>query len=427
MKPDEIAAVVDGVRVVVDLSGFRLHHHASWLIVSAVLSIVTFVACVIVVASERRRRLGLAAVTGAIGGAVALSLAPVVLGVYGRWMPDLGLRVSQGTLLVGLAGAGVGALLLAIPVVFISSVRPRSSWVVCGVGVVAVVVGIVAVVRAQNERRDVVTALADTIPIPRFAFAGQAPGEPLPEVHVGRRRVLAPERVWRLETSGAVFTSAASALPAPTDRWHLQHAVATLTATRAGEHEATVVAREGPVRVEQQVRFVAVDASAPAAFPLTPGKRFAWSRVSGPRGIVEHTETFLAKGKKKPKPPKTDITAVVLDERIEDGFRIARVQVGIDGVTNTIDVVARNGSLVRRQGGPFLTVEGEGMCNAAFVGFDSCRCTAAGITRCATFDSDNLGAFMRIGLAVATMGISEVMGACKTCGTGHEEGLLLLP
>ena len=428
MKPDEIAATVDGTRVVVDLAGFHLQQHASWLIVSTVLSFVAFAAGVIVVAGPARKRLGLAVVSGAVGGAVALALAPVVLGVYGRWMPELGLRVSHGSLLVALAGAGVGALLLAIPIVFVSSTRPRSSWVVCGVSVVAVVVGIVAIARAQNERRDIVTALQQATPIPRLVFGGQGPGDPLPEVHVGRSRALAPERVWQLDTAGALFanSSPSTALPAQSEgHWHLQDVRATLTATTAGAHEATAVAMQGPVRVEQRVRFVAIDDTAPAAFALKPGQRFNWSRVAGPRGIVEHTETMLAK--KKPKqPPRTDITAVVLDERIEDGFRIARVQVGVDGVTSTTDVVARNGSLVRRQGGPFVTVEVDGSCNAAFLGFDNCRCGAGGITRCEKFDTDNLGAFMRIGLAVATMGISEVMGACKTCGAGHEEGLLLI-
>lgn len=429
MKPDEIAATVDGTRVVVDLAGFHLQQHASWLIVSTVLSFVAFAAAVIVVAAPARKRLGLAVVSGAVGGAVALALAPVVLGVYGRWMPELGLRVSQGSLLVALAGVGVGALLLAVPVVFVSSGRPRSSWVVCGVSVVAIVVGIVAIARAQNERRAVVTALQQATPIPRLVFGGQGPDEPVPEVHVGRTRDLAPERVWQLDTAGALFTTSApaTALPAHTEsHWHLQDVRATLTATTPGAHEVTAVARQGPVRVEQQVRFVAVDDTAPAAFALKPGQRFNWRRVAGPRGIVEHTATMSTKQKSK-QPPRTDITAVVLDERIEDGFRVARVQVGIDGVTSTTDVIARNGALVRQQGGPFLTVEVDGSCNAAFLGFDACRCGAEGITRCEQFNDDNLGAFMRIGLAVATMGISEVMGACKTCGAGHEEGLLLIP
>ncbi len=431
MMPDEIAAVVDTTRVVVDLAGFQLAHHASWLIVSTVLSFSAFVACAIVVDGARRKRMGLGVVSAAVGGAVAISLAPIVLGVYGRWMPELGLRVSEGSLLVAAAGAGVGALLLAVPVVLVSSVRPRSSWVVSGVALVAIVLGFVAVGRAQSERRAIVTALRQATPIPRMVFGGQGPGDPLPEVQVGRTRAIAPERVWELESSVTLFPSETSStsLPAKNENfWHLQEVRATLRAQSAGEHETTVVAHHGIVRIEQQVRFAAVNDSAPAAFPLSPGQRFNWARVSGPRGIVESTNAALANKTSKAKsPPKVDVSAIVLDERIEDGFRIARVQVAVDGVTSTTDVYARNGNLVRSAGGAFVTVNAGDVCSASFLGFDDCRCTTRGITRCVKFDADNLGAFMRIGLAVATMGISEVMGACSTCGSGHEEGMLLMP
>ena len=66
-------------------------------------------------------------------------------------------------------------------------------------------------------------------------------------------------------------------------------------------------------------------------------------------------------------------------------------------------------------------------CSLFFLEQPTCQCSARGVDRCARVDGDNVGALFRIGLVIATLGLSEVMGACNGCGDGHEEGLLLVP
>ncbi|HEY1101137.1 MAG TPA: hypothetical protein VGF99_19515 [Myxococcota bacterium] len=421
----EVAAVVDGVRVVIDLGAFHLARHAALLTVSAVLSAVALVACVVAVERGKRKRLGLAVVGAAVGGALTFAAAPVLLGVYGRWLPGLGLHVSQGSVLATAVGALGAALVVAVPITLLSSTRGRLGWIACGLGIVASIVGVVAVGRAQRERRDIIAALKDADPLPRFVFVGQTGDAPLPEVHVGRTRTLKPERVVALETSGALLaaTSALSATAQP--RWNVNDVVAELTARTAGEHTATAIAVRGIVRVEQPVRFVAINDTAPAAFPLSPGKRFVWSGVRGGRGSVDDAEKDRRAKKRNPKIATATTSAVVLDDRIDNGLRIARVQTVIDGRQSTTDVVARNGQLVRAAGGPFLTMEAGTMCNAVFLGFDRCTCTSTGIEKCTRYDGDRVGSALRVGMIVATGGLSEFLGGCKGCGDGKEVGLLL--
>ena len=433
MMPDEIAAVVEGTRVVIDLSGYRFSQHLTWLMVSVGLSMGAIAVGAVVVDRVHRRRLLLSVVGAAVGGAFALSLAPIVLGVFGRWMPELGMRVSQGSLLAAVAGAGVGAVLVALPITFTSTTRPRAGWLACGVLIIAAVVGITGVVRAQRERQNIVVALREALPMPRLIFAGQAGDGPLPEVHVGRLATLKAERVMQLETTGQIFPTPTLLPAGSVPRWGLDQAVATLTATTAGEYTTTVVMRQGPVRVEQPVRFLAINDTSPAAFALTPGGRRSWQRLRGSRGVVADAldaQRKAATSKKKPKnakAPTADISAIVLSERIDNGLRVAQVQVTTDGLAHTDEVIARNGQLVLLKGGPFLTIEASSVCRAPFLGFDDCQCTNTGVESCTSFDSDTFGAVLRIGLLVATAGMSEVIGACKNCGDGSERGLLLLP
>ena len=72
-----------------------------------------------------------------------------------------------------------------------------------------------------------------------------------------------------------------------------------------------------------------------------------------------------------------------------------------------------------------MTVEAGTVCAAPFLGFDSCRCTPKGIERCVQTDTDRVGSAMRVGMAVATGGLSELFGACRDCGASRETGIVL--
>jgi hypothetical protein len=416
-----LEGVADGVHVFVDVSGIgRVGYASPYVWASLGLVVVCLIAAVVGTTARVRPALGLALLGGALGAAVSYAVASVH-GVYlTSLVPSLLQTFRRGDDAVLAAGGAVGVAVVAVVVAVVGLVVSARSFdgadvvlrrrIACGiavvVGVAGVIVGGIAVVKVTRARDAVAAPLRAAWPLPTFAFPGQVEGTgPLPEVHVGRTRHLAPENLAQWPAL-----------------WSSQSLSATLSATSPGEHVAIFEASAGPVRIRQNVRFVAVADRGPAGMAFRPGHRQAWVEVSGRGGVVSQSAKRLRGLKKKPAP---DIVLVVLDEREVDGLRVMRMQLTDAGGSRIIDVVARDGQLVRVGGGVVLA-ETDGGCQASLLGFSSCTCTSAGITSCADRSGNAVGSFVRMGLALVTLGLSEVTGACRDCDATTERGVVLV-
>lgn len=429
--PHELSAVVEGNTVVVDVSGLVGVAHTALLVPVVVVAVVVAGLVSWRARPDQRPFLLGALGTGTLGAACALLSAPIVVGRLAGWIPGLTARIAEGGVVVGLAGFCCGALVCLVPLAFVTAPR-RVAVVVAVVGVVAFVVGVAGVVAAQDQRRTFIRGLQQAFPVPQLVFAGQEPGGPLPEVQVGRTRDLAPVTYWQLGVRQTVLFGVLGEQPvafpaSDVAAWHLLDVRAALHADSAGEHEATAVATQGPVKVIAPLRFKAVVDAAPPSFPLTPGTSLRFARTTGRPGTtaaVAAQQTATAKKKqKKPKPLSADVVVDVVAERVEDGFRVVTVHVDDRGIARSEDVVAKDGVVYRRGGGDVFVAG----CALPFLEQPTCSCGENGVVSCARVDGDSVGALVRVGLLIATLGISEVMGACDGCGDGREVGLIRLP
>jgi hypothetical protein len=197
-----------------------------------------------------------------------------------------------------------------------------------------------------------------------------------------------------------------------------------------------VTARSGPVSVSIPVAYVGVTDMAPVGLTLRPGHRQAWVHVAGRGGVTDAVAQKLAAQKAShllpDKPPPPDMVLTVRGERDVQGLRVVSVQLDRLGGAQAgrgpelIDVVAKDGVLYRHGGGVLLRPTDEG-CDAPLLGFSQCRCSARGVERCVHHDENTVGGLLRMGMALMTLGLSEMSGACDGCDAGHEEGLVLLP
>jgi hypothetical protein len=213
-------------------------------------------------------------------------------------------------------------------------------------------------------------------------------------------------------------------------RWGLAGLRAALRGERPGPAVARAQALSGPVLVEVPVRFTVVEDIGPAGIQLTPGHRQAFVEVEGRDGVVVARERQLLKRRRGEKAPTPDVALRVLDEREEFGQRVLRVELTRGGSVEVIDVVARDGAVYRflpGGGGPLLVGPGPAGCEVPLLGYRECRCTSRGIERCVQVETNTLGALGRMSLALLTLGLSEVTGACTDCGRAFEKGLILLP
>ena len=461
MEVLEFDATVDGARVVVDVTSLQglATHPGVWLVV--LLAVVVAAATAAQLPAHRRPLLLASLLTGSIGAAIALATAPLVLGRIANWVPGVAQTIAQSSPVVGLGGGAVAILLTCAGLLVAFTSRRVQDLVVAGIALVAGLGGLVGVWHVQGLRREVVMDLQAAFPLPRLVFVGQdlaakgidpstvPPEDRLPEVQVGQTRTLKPVTFAQLgvgSTSKTPSISASSAkglaplgdrlaFPASDiDSWRLYDARAVLAATEPGPHVAVAVARRGAVRVELPVQFVAVEDRGPAAFPLVEGHSQRFRVVRGPIGVVARA----ASGAKATAAESEGrvVSATVQSTRIKEGFRVARLHMVTEEGLRTVDAIARNGAIVEYPSRKALVLEADdgATCQALFAGYADCRCSpvrssagapnVGGIDQCVRHQEDTAGAFMRLGLAVMTLGFSEVADMCKGCGDGHEEGLI---
>ena len=425
---DELSATIDGHQLAIDLAGLHGMTQPALLLPVVVVAVVVLGVVAVLTRADLRPFLLSALATATFGAAVALLSAPIVVGRLATFVPELQGRISEGSALVGIAGFAVGALLSLVPMAFFTVPRAVAAALAV-VSVVAAVAAVAGIAHAQERRRSFVRALQEGFPVPRMVFAGQTDGDELPEVQVGRTRLLAAQNYTQLGvTDRALF--AADHRPAPfpaTDvgLWNLPEVRATLTATHKGPQQTTATARLGPLRVVAPVSFRAVDDVGPPWLPLVTGTRLAWTRTRGHVGSNQAIAQALQqkrRPKKKPAPPSEDVVVEVVGERVVDGFRTIEVHIVDRGASRTETVVAKDGAYFRQAQQVFAGPA----CALPFLGHSTCECSARGVERCARFEGEPLGAMLRVGLVVATLGLSEVLGTCDDCGDGREEGLVLL-
>jgi hypothetical protein len=422
-----LESTVDGARILVDTSAFD-DVTASRPLALVAAAVVVGVAVVVAGAARPGTRAATAlALPGAgIGAGMAFAFA-TVRDVQLAWLVDglaAVLRRGDDIAVVGGAAAG-GALVLAVAAIATGRRRAFGAGV-SGVAVAAGLVGLLAVVQVGAIRVAAAEPLRAAWPVPAFAFAGQDPeqGPPL-EVHPGRTRREVPSSTRQL---GSTLPTT----PTMEARWGLASLRASLRGERPGEAVARAQAISGPVIVEVPVRFTVVEDVGPAGIHLTPGHRQAFVAVEGRDGVVVARERALQKIRRGDKAPSPDVVMRVLDEREELGQRVLRVQISRRGSGDeVIDVVARDGAVYRfwpGGGGALLVGPGpQGGCVVPLLGYRDCRCTSRGIERCVQTETNTLGALGRMSLAILTLGLSEVTGACPDCGRAYEKGLVLLP
>ncbi len=439
VAPHIIEGVVGESHVFVDVSDLaRVGFGAAWCFVAVGVAVIAVVAAAVAASPRLRPALGLAIVCAAVGAAVCATAA-AVHGVHlAPYITGVAWALRQGDGAVIAAGAAIGAAVVAviiavIAVAFASAkdrldgdavvVRRRVAGAVAiAVGGAAVVVGVVGVVKIKAVREHSASALRAVWPLPVAVFPGQGEGAgPLPEVHVGRSRRQAPEAVWTHDLYGIAQTPHAQSASA--SWWPAASLTTTLKADAPGEHTATMSATAGLVRLSQELRFKAVEDRGPVGMALRPGHRQAWVEVNGRGGVVAQTAKRLRTQRAKPSP---DVVMVVLDERDDNGLRTMRLQLADGSGTRVIDAVQKDGVLAR-VGGGVLIAENAGGCDVPLLGFSSCTCTTSGVASCADRSSNTVGSIVRMSLAVFTLGLSDITGACRNSDATTERVLVLLP
>lgn len=420
-----LESTVDGARILVDTSAFDDVTASRPL---AIVAAAVVLGVAVVVASAARpgtRAATVLALPGAgLGAGVAFAFA-AVRDVQLAWIVDgLAAVLRRGDDIPVVGGAAVGAALVLAVVAIVTGRRRPFGAGVSGVAVAAGLVGLLAVVEVASIRAAATAPLRTAWPAPTFAFAGQDPeqGPPL-EVHVGRTRREKPSSMRQL---GVTLPTT----PTMEARWGLGALRAALRGERPGPAVARAQAIAGPVIVEVPVRYTVVEDRGPVGIGLTPGHRQAFVEVEGRDGAVMARERQLLKSRRGEKAPAPDVVLRVLDEREELGQRVLRVQLSRSGVDEVIDVVARDGALHRflpGGGGALLMGAGPAGCAVPLLGYTACRCTSRGIERCVQQESNTLGALGRMSLAILTLGLSEVTGACPDCGRAFEKGLIQVP
>jgi hypothetical protein len=419
-----LESTVDGARILVDTSAFDDVTTGRPLALIAAVVVIGVAAAVAGAARPGLRAATVLALPGAgVGAAFAFALAAVRDVQLASLVDGLAAVLRRGDDIAVVGGATVGAAVV-LAIAAIATARRRAVGAgISGVAVAAGVVGALAVAQVIATRTAAVEPLRTAWPLPAVAFAGQDPEHGLPlEVHVGRTRREAPASTHQL-------ISAMPTTPTMEARWGLANLRVALRGERPGPAVAQARAVAGPVIVEASVRFTVVEDVGPAGIRLTPGHRQAFVEVEGRDGVVVARERQLL-GRRKGL-PAPDVTLQVLDEREELGQRVLRVQLRRGAVDEVIDVVARDGAVYRfLPGGGGARLVGpsvSGGCEVPLLGYASCRCTDRGIERCMQTETNTLGALGRLSLALLTLGLSEVTGACTDCGRAFEKGLVLLP
>jgi len=421
---DTVEAVVSGTRVVVDVSMFRyVSWAAPWAFVALGAAGVAAIAAAVL--SSRRALVLLGVPIGAIGAFVCVTVS-AERGVHlADLLYDLHDVLARGDDLLRLCGVGVGSGLVTAAVA-LTTITPRARGAIVAVlAVVAVVAGTVGVVRVKALRTYATAPLLSVMPLPKLHYPGQSEDEGPPiAVHVGRTAKLAPERVTMLGWESQLMSAQSQTT------WRIDTVRATLRPTAPGPGKATARATAGPVTVEVPVVYVGVEDRAPQGITLRSGHRQAWLRVAGRGGVVSALERKLRDRKAShllpDKAPTPDVVLTVRGERDVDGLRVVTVQLDRGSGPELFDVVAKDGVLYRHGGGVMLRPSDAG-CDVPLLGYATCRCSARGIERCETYQSNTVGGLVRMGMAIMTLGLSEMTGACKDCDAAQEEGLVLLP
>lgn len=424
-----LSTSIDGSHVLVEVGVLASVLEERPLAIAAAALVVVVAALVVVVARPgTRAAVGFALPAAGIGAALAWSLATTRDVALTTVLGGLGPLLRRGDEVAVLGGAAVGAGLCLGVITLATAARRRAAAAVAGAAAAVVVAGAMPVWHLAVAREEVAAPLRAAWPLPSLTFAGQDPeaGPPL-EVHVGRTRAEAPTFIGQLGKKSEPATTAML------KTWRLEGYTVALPATKAGPDEAIARLVASPVVVSTPVRFVGVRDAGPVGVALTPGHRQSWAEVTGRDGVVIDTEQRIQQAglAKRRRLPSASTILAVLDERVAAGQRILRLQLSRGAALDTFDAIARDGVLYRRGEGGGLEVlvkdGAAGECEAPMLGYSQCRCSAAGIDRCVQSDTNTLGALGRMSLALLTLGLSEVTGACDDCGRGTERGLVRLP
>lgn len=424
-----LEATLDGAHVLVEVAGLAAVQGQQVLAAAAAAGVVIVAVLAVLVARPGAHLAPALAIPAAgIGAAVAWSLAAVRDVELVTVIGGLAAQLRRGDEIALLGGAAAGAAAVLGGVALLTARRRRFAAAVVGAAVVVMVAGVVPVQRLIVARDVVVAPLRAAWPLPSLRFAGQGKDEPPLEVHVGRTRQEAPTFIGQL---GALSEPATKAM---WSTWRLDGSTVPLRATKPGPDEATARVVAGPVAVSVPVRFVGVRDEGPPGLSLRPGHRQSFAEVMGREGTVDSVARKLQQRRRGEKLPAAAAVLSVLDEREEAGLHLWRMQVSRGGVHDVFDAVARDGVLYRRvpAGGHEVLVKraeagAAGECEAPVLGYDRCRCGDDGIERCVLTEGNTLGALGRMSLALLTLGLSEVTGACADCGRRQEKGLVRLP
>lgn len=272
--------------------------------------------------------------------------------------------------------------------------------------------GLVAFTR-RNVLRDFHHAAWSAQPVPNVL----APNEP-PRAHVGLQKTVQPYVESAGARSGWIFVSRVALDPTVAKAWGVDEL--TLSPSATGLNTVSFHRERGPLSLDFTYPITGVSDEGPTWLPLAEGNRWEFI-ATAPLGLDRTRAKYEKKNATLP-PPTVSLEVTSTFER--DGFRGFIVKVVRGAESTSVELVRQNGSLLNF--GSSVELAGQTDCRVPFLWAKSqCTCDDSHVKWCLEIEQDGFGLFLRLALAVVSVGITEITGVMKGVGEAHERRGLL--
>lgn len=291
----------------------------------------------------------------------------------------------------------------------------RQRWAVVALialGVSAITGGAVALSR-RSRLAEFHHAVREAGPIPNVF----TPKEP-PRAHVGLQTTVTPLVESAGLRTGFIFKSRVILGGPEAKAWEVD--TLTLAPAAVGLNTLTFHRARGPLSLDFTYPVIGVADEGPTWLPLAVGNRFEFIGTA-PLGLDRTRKKYSQKNAQLPAPVASlEVTGTF--ER--NGFRgfLVKIERGED--STTIELTREDGAL--HHFGDAVVVASQDDCRVPFLWAKSrCTCAEDHVQFCMEIEQDGFGLFLRMALAVVSVGITEMTGAMKGVGEAHERRGLL--
>ncbi|MBL8909321.1 MAG: hypothetical protein JNM17_01340 [Archangium sp.] len=265
----------------------------------------------------------------------------------------------------------------------------------------------------RSALRDFHHAVKSASPFPNVIV----PEEP-PRAHVGLQKKVKPYVESAGARSGWLFVSRVTFDAASAKAWDVEEL--TLSPAAPGLNTISFHRERGPLSLDFTYPITGVADEGPTWLPLAQGNRWEFI-ATAPLGL-DRTRAKYAKKNVALPPPTVSLEVMSAFER--DGFRGYLVQVVRGAESTTVELMRQNGSLLNFGG--IVELAGQHNCRVPFLWAKSqCTCDDTHVQYCLEIEQDGFGLFLRLALAVVSVGITEMTGAMNGVGEAHERRGLL--